>query len=148
MRTELGPAPAWYVPASGSTWVIAVHGQNARRNAMVAIPIFHRLGLPVLAITYRNDEGAPASADGLMHYGESEYRDLESAVRYAQSKGAKRVVLYGGSMGGMIVGQFLARSPLAGVVTATLLDSPLLSMPMVAAFGGRRLPECPPRRSG
>jgi alpha-beta hydrolase superfamily lysophospholipase len=138
VRTELGPAPAWYVPASGSTWVIAVHGQNGRRNAMVAIPVFHRLGLPVLAITYRNDEGAPASADGLMHYGESEYRDLESAVRYAQSKGAKRVVLYGGSMGGMIVGQFLGRSPLAGVVTATLLDSPLLSMPMVAAFGGEQ----------
>jgi len=135
--TELGPAPAWYIPANGpadSTWVIAVHGQNGRRNAMLAMPAFHRLGLPVLAITYRNDEGSPASPDGLIHYGESEYRDVESAVRYAQANGATRVVLYGGSVGGQIVGQFLARSPLAGIVTATMLDSPLISMPMVAAY--------------
>ncbi|MFD9893238.1 alpha/beta hydrolase family protein [Amycolatopsis sp. NPDC059027] len=139
--TELGPAPAWYIPAAGpsaSTWVIAVHGQNGRRNAMLATPILHRLGLPVLAITYRNDEGAPASADGLMHYGESEYRDVESAVRYAQGKGATKIVLYGGSMGGQIAGQFLARSPLATTVTATLLDSPLLSMPMVGEFTARQ----------
>jgi uncharacterized protein len=137
--TELGPAPAWYVPGPvDSTWVIAVHGQNGRRNAMLAIPTFHRLGLPVLAITYRNDEGAPSAPDGLMHYGESEYRDVESAVRYAQSRGAERVVLYGSSMGGQVVGQFLVRSPLAGVVSAVLLDSPLVSMPMVAAFTGQR----------
>ncbi|GAA4523400.1 alpha/beta hydrolase family protein [Amycolatopsis samaneae] len=138
--TELGPAPAWYVPATGpaaSTWVIAVHGQNGRRNAMLATPALHRLGLPVLAITYRNDEGAPASEDGLMHYGDSEYRDVESAVRYAQGQGARRIVLYGGSMGGQIVGQFLARSSLAGTVDAVLLDSPLLSMPMVGDFTAR-----------
>ena len=141
VATELGPAPAWYVPApapADSTWVIAVHGQNGRRNAMLAMPTFHRMGLPVLAITYRNDEGAPDAPDGLMHYGESEYRDVESAVRYAQSKGAQRVVLYGSSMGGQIVGQFLVRSPLAGVVSAVLLDSPLVSMPMVAAFSGQQ----------
>ncbi|MEV6872878.1 alpha/beta fold hydrolase [Amycolatopsis sp. NPDC051128] len=141
VTTELGPAPAWHIPASGpddSTWVIAVHGQNGRRNSMSAAPVFHRLGLPVLAITYRNDEGAPASPDGFMHYGESEYRDVESAVRYAQSKGAKRVVLYGSSMGGLIVGQFLVRSSLANVVSATMLDSPLISMPMVSEFNGRQ----------
>jgi uncharacterized protein len=139
--TQLGPAPAWYIPATGSaasTWVIAVHGQNGRRNAMLAIPAFHRLSLPVLAITYRNDEGAPASPDGLMHYGESEYRDVEAAVRYARSNGAEQIVLYGSSMGGQIVGQFLARSSLASVVAATLLDSPLVSMPMVADFYGHR----------
>lgn len=139
--TELGPAPAWYVPASGpadSPWVIAVHGQNGRRNAMLAIPAFHRLGMPVLTISYRNDEGAPAAPDGFMHYGESEYRDVESAVRYAQGMGAKRVVLYGSSMGGQIVGQFLVRSSLATAVSAVLLDSPLVSMPTVAAFSGQQ----------
>ncbi|MEV7096229.1 alpha/beta fold hydrolase [Amycolatopsis sp. NPDC051045] len=141
VATELGPAPAWYIPASGprdSTWVIAVHGQNGRRNSLSAIPVFHRLGLPVLAITYRNDEGAPAAPDGFLHYGESEYRDVESAVRYAQSNGAKHVVLYGSSMGGLIAGQFLVRSSLAHVVTATMLDSPLISMPMVSEFNGQQ----------
>jgi len=147
IQTELGPAPAWRIPATGpndSTWVIAIHGRNARRNAMVAIPAFHRLGLPVLAITYRNDEGAPPSPDGLMHYGESEYRDVEAAVRYAQSQGARRVVLYGGSMGGMIVGQFLRHSELASTVTATVLDSPLLSMPVVAEHAAGQYGAPPP----
>ncbi|HEV7935393.1 MAG TPA: hypothetical protein VGP70_24145 [Actinomadura sp.] len=138
--TELGPAPAWFVPATGpadSTWVIAVHGQNGRRKAMMPIaPTFHRLGLPVLAITYRNDEGAPASPDGLLHLGGSEWRDVESAVRYAQGDGARRVVLYGGSNGGQIIGQFLVHSPLAVVVTSMLLDAPTSSMPRVAEYVG------------
>jgi uncharacterized protein len=138
--TELGPAPAWFVPASGpadSTWVIAVHGQNGRRKAMMAIaPTLHRLGLPILAITYRNDEGAPASPDGLLHLGGTEWRDVESAVHYAQDKGARRVVLYGSSNGGQIVGQFLVHSPLAGTVTSMLLDSPTSSMPRVGEYVG------------
>src|SRR5205807_629431 len=36
--TELGPAPAWQIPATGpaqDTWVIAVHGQNGRRKAQM-----------------------------------------------------------------------------------------------------------------
>ncbi|WP_158891330.1 alpha/beta hydrolase family protein [Amycolatopsis anabasis] len=130
--TELGPAPAWFVPATGpaeSTWVIAVHGQNGRRNALTPVlPTYHRLGLPVLAITYRNDDGAPASEDGLMHLGESEWRDLESAVRYAQGQGARRIFLHAASNGGQIAGQFLARSPLAGMVTSVLMDAPTSSM--------------------
>jgi dienelactone hydrolase len=138
--TDLGPAPAWVVPAAGpadSTWVIAVHGQNGRRKAVMPIaPTLHRLGLPVLAITYRNDEGAPASPDGLLHLGGSEWRDVESAVRYAQDKGAQRVVLYGASNGGQIVGQFLVHSPLADAVTSMLLDAPTSSMPRVAEYVG------------
>jgi alpha-beta hydrolase superfamily lysophospholipase len=138
--TELGPAPAWFVPATGpadSTWVIAVHGQNGRRKAMMAIaPTLHRLGLPILAITYRNDEGAPASPDGLLHLGGTEWRDVESAVHYALDKGARRVVLYGASNGGQIAGQFLVHSPLAGTVTSMLLDAPTSSMPRVGEYVG------------
>jgi uncharacterized protein len=138
--TELGPAPAWFLPATGpaaSTWVIAVHGQNGRRKAMLPIaPTFHRLGLPMLVTTYRNDEGAPAAPDGLLHLGGSEWRDVEAAIRYAQANGAKQVVLYGSSNGGQIVGQFLVHSPLAAVVSSMLLDSPTSSMPRVAEYAG------------
>ncbi|MBM7858918.1 alpha/beta hydrolase family protein [Lentzea nigeriaca] len=138
--TELGPAPAWYVPATGpddSTWVIGVHGQNGRRKAVMPIaPVVHRLGLPMLAITYRNDEGAPASPDGLLHLGGSEWQDVESAVRFAQEHGARRVVLLGESNGGQIVGQFLARSPLAGMTASIVLDAPTTSMLAVSAYVG------------
>ncbi|SHG56500.1 alpha/beta hydrolase family protein [Streptoalloteichus hindustanus] len=135
VRTELGDAPAWFVPAPATApatadtpWVITVHGRGAtRRESLRALPVVHRLGLPVLAITYRNDVGAPASPDGLFHLGDTEWRDVEAAMRYARDKGAQRVVLYGWSMGGAIVGQLLARSELASMVSKVVLDAPVLS---------------------
>lgn len=131
VRTELGDAPAWYIPAArtdATTWAIMVHGSNARRHSTLhAAAAMHRAGLPVLVISYRNDLGAPRSPDGLLHIGASEWRDLESAVRTAQSGGARRVVLYGGSMGGAVVGQFLTHSALRGSVAAAVLENPVAS---------------------
>ncbi|MEV0626296.1 alpha/beta hydrolase family protein [Nonomuraea wenchangensis] len=136
--TELGPAPAWQVPGKGDTWVVAVHGQNGRRKAQLKIlPVVHRLGLPFMAVSYRNDEGAPPSPDGLLHLGDSEWRDLEAALRHAQTMGARRFVLYGTSMGGQIVGQFLARSPLAGLVDRVIMDAPMIDVRMTGEQGAR-----------
>ncbi|MFD0202132.1 MULTISPECIES: alpha/beta hydrolase family protein [Saccharothrix] len=126
--TELGDAPAWLVPATSSTWVVAVHGRGGTRaEALRVMPALHQLGLPVLAVTYRNDEGAPRSPDGLYHLGDTEWRDVEAAVRYAREHGARNVVLYGWSMGGAIVGQFLGRSADADDVAAVVLDAPVVS---------------------
>ncbi|MFD1148408.1 alpha/beta hydrolase family protein [Saccharothrix hoggarensis] len=131
--TELGDAPAWFVPATtptaaAPTWVVAVHGRGGTRaEALRVMPALHALGLPVLAVTYRNDEGAPRSPDGLYHLGDTEWRDVEAAVRYARDRGARHVVLYGWSMGGAIVGQFLGRSAEAGDVSAVVLDAPVVS---------------------
>ena len=127
IQTELGPAPAWKVAGSHSTWVVFVHGKSAsRRQALRALGVLHSLGFPTLVITYRNDDGAPSSPDGRYHYGLTEWRDVESAVRYAISNGAKGVVLIGTSMGGGIVAAFLERSPLAPRVSRAVLDSPML----------------------
>ncbi|ANZ36412.1 peptidase [Lentzea guizhouensis] len=125
--SELGEMPAWLVPAaSKDTWVITVHGRGAsREEALRVVPQLHTAGLPVLLITYRNDVGAPASPDGLYHLGDTEWRDVEAAIRYAQGQGAREVVLYGWSMGGAIVGQALARSSAAAVVSGVVLDSPV-----------------------
>ncbi|GHE45491.1 hypothetical protein GCM10017673_54410 [Streptosporangium violaceochromogenes] len=140
VATELGDAPAWYIPARGDTWAITVHGGNAYRGSSLhAIATMHRVGMPVLAITYRNDLGAPASPDGFLHQGESEWRDVEAAIRTARSRGAKRVVLYGSSMGGAIVGQFLTRSPLAGVVAATVLENPEISTRRTGEFAAAQI---------
>jgi dipeptidyl aminopeptidase/acylaminoacyl peptidase len=128
VSTELGDMPAWLVPAANQndTWVVTVHGRGAKREeALRVVPQLHSAGLPVLLITYRNDVGAPASPDGLYHLGDTEWHDVEAAIKYAQNRGAKKIVLYGWSMGGAIVGQTLARSSAAAVVNAVVLDSPV-----------------------
>ncbi len=137
VRTPVGDCPAWLVPGvvdgsgavdgAGPTWVVAVHGRGAdRRECLRVLPTLHRLGLSVLAVSYRNDVGAPPSPDGHYHLGDTEWTDLEAAVGYAVAAGARRVVLYGWSMGAAITGAFLDRSPLADRVAAVVWDAPLL----------------------
>lgn len=125
--TELGDAPAWLVPGDRDTWVIAVHGRNADpREALRAIPIYRDAGYPVLAVTHRNDVGAPASPDGYHHLGDSEWADVAAAVDYALAHGAADVVLHGWSMGGAVVMTTLRRMDDAASVRGVVLDSPVL----------------------
>lgn len=124
----LGTYPAWYIPGPESTWALYVHGRGANRSeGLRTLSVLVSRGLPALMLTYRNDAGAPRSRDGFSHLGLTEWEDVEAAVRYALDHGARHVMLSGYSMGGQVVMQFLARSPLAGQVSAVVLDSPVLS---------------------
>jgi alpha-beta hydrolase superfamily lysophospholipase len=125
--TPLGPAPAWHVPGDRDTWVVAVHGRGGRRReALRILPTLHRLGLPTLVISYRNDDDAPASPDGHFHLGDSEWEDMEAAAAYAHAHGARRIVVVAWSMGAAITGAFLDRSPVAESVVAQVWDAPLV----------------------
>jgi uncharacterized protein len=133
---ELGDYPAWLVPgavaprspnAASDTWVIAVHGRGADcGEALRALPALAGSGASVLVISYRNDAGAPASRDGCYHLGADEWRDLEAAVRFARSRGAARIVLYGWSMGGAIILNAMRRSTNLTDVVGVVLDSPVI----------------------
>jgi uncharacterized protein len=124
---ELGSMPAWLIPRKSDTWAIVVHGINGDPEAGLRMaPTLHRAGMPTLLTTYREDRGAPSSPDGLHHMGQTEWRDLQAAVRYALSRGAERVVLIGYSMGGSIVAQFMQNSELAPRVAGLILDAPAL----------------------
>jgi len=127
VETPLGPSPAWFVPASGRDWVVLVHGRGgARREGLRILPALHDAGHPTLTITYRNDVGAPPSPDRRYHLGDTEWEDLAAAVRFARSHGARRVSLFGWSMGAAIIGAFLDRSADAAAIAAVVWDAPLV----------------------
>ncbi len=139
VRGPLGPLPAWYFPGRGSTFVIGVHGQNgARKDVLRVVDIAHRMGFPVLAVTYRNDLGVARDPSGYLRYGQTEWRDLQAAVEWSLSHGAQHVVLVGQSMGGAVVAGFLEHSPLAGKVVRVVFDAPMLDLRAVVDYGASR----------
>lgn len=147
IETPLGPAEAWLVPAARAEAgrAIYVHGiAGAREDGYRALSILHEAGWSVLLISYRNDTGAPASPDGSYGFGLTEWPDLEAAVARMAPGETDRVLVVAESMGGAILGQFLARSPLAARVSAVALDSPAISYGAVidhlAESGGKPLP--------
>lgn len=139
VNTPGGPAPAWLIPPAANatpdgTAAIFVHGiGGAREDGYPYLRALHEAGLPVLLITYRNDPEAPRAPDGLRLFGLTEWEDLDAAALWLQARGARKIVLVGASMGGGIVGQFLARSPRADQVSALILDAPALDAQMVLA---------------
>ncbi|WP_353814238.1 alpha/beta hydrolase family protein [Agromyces sp. SYSU T00266] len=145
--TPLGPAPAWFVPATDASgapsaeWLIVVHGRGAKRHeGLRAVEPATRAGWSSLLVSYRNDGEAPASEDRRYGLGGTEWEDVVAAVRYAVERGALRVVLMGWSMGGSIALQTVLRSDevrehLVGVV----LESPAVDWPDILRFQGRAL---------
>jgi dienelactone hydrolase len=140
---ELGALPAWFVPGVRDTWVITAHGLGTtREHPMVVMPFLHRHRLPVLDLSYRNDLGAPRTADGVNHLGDTEWRDLDAAIRYALRYGARNVVLHGWSTGATMALRAATHSALRDRISGLVLDSPVLdrNATVRALAGARRIP--------
>ncbi|MDQ1011561.1 alpha-beta hydrolase superfamily lysophospholipase [Streptomyces sp. V4I23] len=124
---ELGALPAWFVPGRRSTWVITVHGiGTTREHPLNLLPFLRDQQFPVLNVAYRGDEGAPRPPDGLSHLGDSEWRDLDAAVRHAVRHGAERVIVHGWSTGAAMALRAAANSGLRDRISGLVLDSPVL----------------------
>lgn len=120
-QSPVGEMDAWHLPASGSTWVIHVHGLNATpAEPEVLFAPLQDAGYPQLSITYRNDEGQPADPSGYFRYGSSEWEDVLAASDFAVANGAERIVYAGYSTGASHVLSFAYLNNLdhiAGLVT-------------------------------
>ncbi|MDO5626722.1 MAG: alpha/beta fold hydrolase [Mobilicoccus sp.] len=144
---ELGALPAWVVDADGGAggnrWAVLVHGRGAmREECLRAVPVLHELGLTCLVPSYRNDSLAPASPDGLIALGLTEWRDVDACIRYCLEQGADDVLLVGWSMGGAIVMQGLNRSDYRDRIVGAILDGPVIDWVEVLEHQARmrRLP--------
>ena len=137
--SALGEFPAWFVPGQRDTWAVMTHGKGAdRRETLRLLPVLAQLGIPSLAITYRNDEGCPPAPGGLYTYGRDEWEELDGAVRYAIDRGARKILVVGYSMGGAISLAFMGRSSLASHVAALVLDAPMIDLSRTVEHGARR----------
>lgn len=129
--SPIGTMKAWLIPGASSTkWVIGVHGIGADKTEMLRfVEPVHSAGNTMLVINYRNDPGNPKSPDGRNHLGDTEWQDVQAAVRYAKAHGATDIRLYGNSLGGSLVENYLRRS--ADVtdtnISKVILDSPALN---------------------
>lgn len=122
--SPVGEFEAWHLPAQRSTWVIHVHGKGATpAEAEHLFAPLQQAGFPQLAITYRNDQGQPADPSGFYQYGFSEWEDIEGAVEFALSNGARSIVLSGFSTGASHILAYLYRNNL-DVVKGLIFDSP------------------------
>lgn len=138
--SDLGPLDAWYAPGPSDTWAVLVHGKGGERAEMLrTMRTTVDAGLPSLAITYRNDAGAPADPSHLYQFGRTEWRDLDAAVGYATDHGARNVVLVGASMGGGIIASYLQNTPEAPVA-GVVLDSPMLDFGETVSYGAEQEP--------
>lgn len=150
IATELGAAPAWFIPATNAEasergdWCIHVHGRGATlTEPLRTVPLVAERGWHSLVVRYRNDPGAPRGYRGKSGLGLTEWRDVDAAMEWAVSRGARRIVLVGWSMGGAIAVQAALRSPFADRVCGLMLESPALDWheTLISQAAQMRVPE-------
>jgi pimeloyl-ACP methyl ester carboxylesterase len=127
VETTLGPAPAWMIDRGSDRWAIHVHGQgSARVQTLRGVETASRMGLSSLVISYRNDGEGPRSRDTRSHLGESEWRDLEAALRFVAERSGTECVVFGWSLGATMALNTVQRSSLAEMIKGLVMVSPVL----------------------
>ena len=127
-QTSLGQMDALHLPASGTTWVIHVHGKGGTPDeAEHLFGPLQKAGYPQLSITYRNDENQPLDPSGYYQYGTTEWEDIRGAMEFAQANGADRVVFSGFSTGSSHVLSFLYRHNF-DEIRGLIFDAPNIDM--------------------
>jgi pimeloyl-ACP methyl ester carboxylesterase len=138
--TAYGAAPAWLFPGKKTdTWVIHIHGSWTERSIMFRdVQAFRPLGFTSLVPSFRSDqEVSPPQAES-SHLGQTEWRDVESAVAYAVTHGARRIILSGWSMGGTIALLTAEGSAYRDRIVGIVLVEPVTSWRRTITAGAAR----------
>ncbi|MFJ5695063.1 alpha/beta hydrolase family protein [Arthrobacter sp. NPDC093125] len=138
--TAYGAAPAWLFEGKDTdTWVIHIHGSWTDRSIMFRdVHAFSPLGFTSLVPSFRSDlEVSPPQAES-SHLGQTEWRDVESAVAYAVAHGARRIILSGWSMGGTIALLTAERSAHRDRIVGIVLVGPVTSWRKTITAGAAR----------
>jgi len=127
ITTPAGPCPAWRIDGNPSTWAIHIHGLgSSRAGTLRGTRVATELGYTSVIVTYRNTTEGPRVGTGRSTLGHTETADVDEAIGYAVRRGAQRIILFGWSMGAAIALQLAARPRHDGLITALVLDSPVL----------------------
>ncbi|WP_309130038.1 alpha/beta fold hydrolase [Brevibacterium sp.] len=129
--SDAGRLPAWFLPTDHpepkDTWAILVHGRaSTRAEGLRAAPILNTLGIPAIAMSYRNDAEVRVEQTSRYGLGDTEWIDVDVAIDHALRHGARNVVLFGWSMGGAIALQTASRGRNKAHVVALVLDAPVV----------------------
>jgi pimeloyl-ACP methyl ester carboxylesterase len=128
--TAVGVAPAWLVPArdgSSSLWAIHIHGLGSpRAGTLRGVQVAEESGFTSLVVSYRNDGEGLNVGSCRSALGAAEIADVRAAVQLAIDSGARRVVLFGWSMGAAIALQLASEPELRPLVSGLVLESPVL----------------------
>ncbi|ROQ30887.1 hypothetical protein EDF46_3397 [Frondihabitans sp. PhB188] len=139
IATGSAAQPAWLYTGTGeqaSTWVIHVHGMLAGRDS--ALRSAHSLrdsGWMSLVISYRGDGEAHGERRQPSTLGQTEWRDLDAAVTFARTHGAKSIFLIGWSLGATLALYASERGENRAFIDGLVLVSPVISWARSIRFG-------------
>lgn len=110
-------------------WVIHVHGRKTLIGETLRnFPLFDSLGFRQMSISHQTDPRPAGLGKHKSNLGLTEWKLVEQAVNFAKANGAKEVILFGWSLGGMICGQYLKRASDTSIVRAAIFDSPMFDV--------------------
>lgn len=124
-------AAAWDIKPNGDRsdrWTIHVHGlRSSRFGALRSALPTHAAGWRSLIISIAGDDECSTRVGEPSTLGTLEWQEVESAVKFALSHGAQRIVLIGWSMGASAILQLLQHSGLARTIDGVVLIAPALN---------------------
>lgn len=138
--------PAWLYRGTGSaesTWIVHVHGMLAGRDsALRSVRAVDGAGYTSLVVSYRGDSEAPGERHQASTLGQTEWQDLDAALKFATDQGAATIVVVGWSLGATIALEQVQHGTYQDRVAGLVLVSPALSWNRTIRYsmGQQRVP--------